>query len=77
MCKDFRKIVDITIDNAIFVIKSIKMTDKIQLIIEEIRLKCKDLHMQLDLERSKRITLETELENSKAENFQWISKNEE
>jgi hypothetical protein len=34
------------------------MTEKIQLILEEIKLKCKDLYSQLESERSKNLELE-------------------
>lgn len=71
------KNVDNTIDNTIFVLKSNEMTEKIQLIIEEIRLKCKELHTQLESERSKSLELRTELDALKTENFQLKEKNEE
>lgn len=75
--KDFNKNVDNTIDYTIFVTKSIEMTEKIQLIIEDIRLKCKDLHSQLELERSISLEMKTELEALKTENIQLKEKNEE
>ncbi len=75
--KDFKKNVDNTKDYTIFVKSRIKMTEKIQLILEDIRLKCKDLHLQLELERSKNLELKTELDASKFKISELNQKNEE
>jgi hypothetical protein len=75
--KDFKKNVDNTKDYTIFVKSRIKMTEKIQLILEDIRLKCKDLHFQLELERSKNLELKTELDASKSKISELNQKNEE
>ena len=75
--KDFKKNVDNTKDYTIFVKSRIKMTEKIQLILEDIRLKCKDLHLQLELERSKNLELKTELDASKSKISELNQKNEE
>ncbi|MBI1837193.1 MAG: hypothetical protein HYR91_08015 [Flavobacteriia bacterium] len=53
------------------------MTEKIQFIIDSIRLKCKDLHSQLQLERSKQLELKTELDALTLENSQLKEKNSE
>lgn len=53
------------------------MTEKIQLILEEIKLKCKDLHSQLESERSKNLELKAELETITNENSHLKEKNEE
>ena len=75
--KDFKKNVDNTKDYTIFVKSRIKMTDKIQLVLEDIRLKCRHLHSQLELERSKNLELRTELEASKSKISELNQKNEE
>jgi response regulator RpfG family c-di-GMP phosphodiesterase len=53
------------------------MTEKIQLILEEIKLKCKNLHSQLEFERSKNLELKAELDAISIENSHLKERNEE